>query len=464
MNKRAFIAADFGGGSGRVIAGVVEGDKLHLDEIHRFANNLVEMGGHVFWDFPALFREMIVGLRKAVEQGYKIESVGVDTWGVDFGFIDRHGNLLMNPVSYRCPSVEGCSERFFSESYDRATHYSRVGVQIMDINSVYRLSEMKEWAPDVLAAADKLLFMPDLFSYFLTGEANVEETIASTSELLEPHSRKWNRTLIAQAGLPERLFGEIVEPGSVRGYLREDVRKQIGVDYQIPVVAVGSHDTASAVFASGADFAKDGAAFLSSGTWSLLGVVNSEPIISEEARLAGFTNEGGVDRSTKFLQNITGLWIVQRLVKEWEQKGENVEIGALVKEGEDSDYTGTVDVDSAMFHNPKSMEGAIRDYLKEHGEAEPASRGDVMRCVMLSLADRYARGLKHFNSLLPKPVKRLHIIGGGSKNKFLNRLTAEATGLEVTAGPAEATAIGNILLQARTKGVIEKVSDIKDID
>lgn len=463
MSRRAFLAADFGGGSGRVIAGEVNGGKVTLDEVHRFPNNLVEMGGHVFWDFPALFRELITGIKKGVEKGYEIAGIGVDTWGVDFGFIDRNGNMVMNPVSYRCPSTSGCAERFFTEDYDRATHYSRAGVQIMDINSIYRLKEMKEWAPEILKAADKLLFMPDLFSYFLTGEANVEKTIASTSELLDPYSKEWNRELIKQAGLPERLFGELVAPGTVRGYLTAEVMKQTGIDYQVPVIAVGSHDTASAVFASGADFAGEGAAFLSSGTWSLLGVVMPEPIITEEARESGFTNETGVDGFTTFLQNITGLWIVQCLVREWERKGEPVEIGALVAEAEASDYSGTVDVDDAVFHNPKSMEGAIKEFVSAHGFDEPKSRGDVMRCVMLSLAERYARGIKHLNRMLPNEVKSLHIIGGGVRNKFLNRLTAEATGVKVVAGPAEATAIGNILLQARTAGVIKEVNDIKEI-
>ncbi len=463
MNTRAFLAADFGGGSGRVIAGTVDGASLELDEVHRFPNNLVEMGGHVFWDFPALFRELIRGIRKAVEKGYEIAGIGVDTWGVDFGFIDKNGNLLMNPVSYRCPSISGCAERFFTEDYNRATHYSRAGVQIMDINSLYRLSEMKVWAEDVLNAADKILFMPDLFSFFLTGEANVEQTIASTSELIDPYSKDWNRQLIEQAGFPERLFGKLVAPGSVRGYLTADVMRQTGIDYAVPVFAVGSHDTASAVYASGADSEGEGSAFLSSGTWSLLGVVTPEPIINEEARMAGFTNETGVDGTTTFLQNITGLWIVQCLLREWEQKGERVEIGELIDEAEKSGFAATIDVDDAVFHNPKSMESAIKEYVSAHGDDEPSSRGDVMRCVMLSLADRYARGIEHLNRLLPKEVKRLHIIGGGSRNKFLNRLTAEATGLEIKAGPAEATAIGNILLQARAAGIIKKVSDIKEI-
>lgn len=454
MRPKACIAADFGGGSGRVIAGCRGNDgALVLDEVHRFANNMVEMGGHVYWDFPNLFRELIVGLKKSVDKGYEIASIGVDTWGVDFGLVDKTGNLLGNPVSYRCPCNDGCSERFFASGHDRVTHYSQVGVQIMDINSLYRLCEMKEWAPDMLKIADKLLFMPDLFSYFLTGNANVETTIASTSELLNPLTRQWNWALIRECGLPERLFGDICSAGEVRGCLTVDVKRMIGVDYDVPVVAVGSHDTASAIYSCGAGYGKDGDAFLSSGTWSLLGFKSEKPMLGEEVREGGFTNEAGADGAVTVLQNITGLWIMQRLGKEWDDRGEGGHIADLIDEAERSDYRGTIDVDSPSFANPQSMENAIRLNLKEKGAILPATRADFTRCVMESLAERYARGIDKMHLLTGARIKRLYVIGGGSRNRLLNRLTAEKAGVEVIAGPAEATAIGNIMLQMKSVGM-----------
>lgn len=454
MKPKVCLAADFGGGSGRVIAGFRGDDgALTLDEVHRFANNLVEMGGHVFWDFPNLFRELIVGMKKAVDKDYEIASVAVDTWGVDFGFIDKDGNLLGNPVSYRCPVNDGCSDRFFASGHDKAAHYAQVGVQIMDINTLYRLCEMKQWAPAVLNAADKLLFMPDLFSYYLTGSANVETTIASTSELLNPHTRQWNIELIKECGLPERLFGPICAPGKVRGYITDNVKRMIGVDYDVPVVAVGSHDTASAIYSCDAGYGDAGDAFLSSGTWSLLGFKSENPILGENARLGGFTNEAGADGAVTVLQNITGLWIMQRLGKEWDERGEGAHIADLITEADTSDYRATIDVDDACFANPASMEAAIMEHLHGKGAPLPATRADITRCVMESLAERYARGISGMHKLTGCAIKRLYVIGGGSRNKLLNELTAEKAGVEVIAGPAEATAIGNILLQMKTVGI-----------
>lgn len=460
--KDAYIAVDFGGGSGRVIAASIDRGQLTIEELHRFDNRQIAMGGHLYWDFLALFQEMKSGLRKAVEAGYRLRSVGIDTWGVDFGLIDRDGNLLGNPLCYRDPAFAGGAGRYF-EHNDLAAHYAQAGIQIMDINTLYRLVDMKRTMPGMLAAADRLLFTPDLFSFFLTGVATNEYTIASTSELIDAATGTWNTDLIRRAGLPERIFGRIVMPGEVRGSLTTDIKREIGIDYDVKVIAVGSHDTASAVYAVPGTYGADGTAFLSSGTWSLLGVVIDEPITTEKARLAGFTNEGAVGGKIKFLQNITGLWILQRLIAAWKDRGLPTDYDYLLSEAERAIITTVVDVDDSVFTNPDNMEEAIRGYCQSLELEAPATQGEFVRCVLMSLAARYKRGIDELNSMLPAPVSRLQIIGGGSRNAMLNRLTEEAIGIPVMAGPVEATAIGNVLLQAVADGVISSASDIDGI-
>lgn len=448
--KEATLAIDFGGGSGRVIAGYTSDGELCLDTIYRFQNRQVRMGGHLYWDFLSLFEDMKSGIRMAVEKGYKINSIGIDTWGVDFGLIDRNGNLIGNPVCYRDSRTDGMPEKVFS-LIDRSEHYSVSGTQVMSINTLFQLYAMKEENNPLLAVADKLLFMPDLFSYFLTGVANNEYSIASTSELMDIKARAWNYGLIRELGLPEHLFCDIVMPGQERGVLKPEIREELGLDYDVKVVAVASHDTASAVY--GVPVKEDGkvTAFLSSGTWSLLGVVTDEPILSEEARINGFTNEGGVDGKICFLQNITGLWILQKLMSEWAEEGRCTEYDVLIPAAEEADISSVVDVDNSSFTSPLNMAEAISAYCKESGQQVPQTQGEFVKCVLMSLAERYRKGIEGLDKLLPRPVERLHIIGGGSQNKYLNRLTALATGLEVEAGPVEATAIGNILVQTRYK-------------
>lgn len=458
---QSYIAVDFGGGSGRVIAGTIAYGKLKLEEIHRFDNRLVTVCGHAYWDVLSLYAEMVEGLRKAVESGYHIDSIGIDTWGVDFGFIDRHGKLLGTPVSYRDRSNDGVVADFFNLYPTQADHYAEAGIQIMDINTLFRLVKMHRTAPDVLEVADKLLFTPDLFSYFLTGKANNEYTIASTSGLIDAKTRRWNEKLIAECGLPRRLFGDLIQPGEVRGMLTDEVMAMIGVGYPVPVIAVGSHDTASAVFSVREDYDTSRTAYLSSGTWSLLGVAISDPILTEEARIAGFTNEGGVDGKIRFLQNITGLWILQQLIKQWRAKGLPVDFDHLMAEAESSDIESVIDVDNQSFHNPANMSDAIDSYCMEHGQKTPSTQGEYVRCVLRSLAVRYKKGVVRLNAILPYRLEKLQIIGGGSRNSLLNKLTAEETGLRVQAGPTEATAIGNILLQARTAGAISSAAEIE---
>lgn len=460
-----YLAIDFGGGSGRVIAGTITDEKgekkLTMQLVHRFQNRQVRLGNHVYWDFPALFEDMKTGLKKAAQLGLKVSGIAIDTWGVDFGFIDRDGNLVGNPVCYRDARTNGMAERFFAD-VDRTAHYAVNGTQVMEINTLFQLLSLKLADSPQLQIADKMLFTPDLFSYFLTGEANTEYTIASTSEMLDARKRDWDWQLIDSLGLPRHLFCPIVMPGTVRGRLRKDIAEETGLG-EVDVIAVGSHDTASAVAAVPATDDEQPVAFISSGTWSLLGVEINEPILTEEARRAEFTNEGGIGGKITFLQNITGLWFIQRLMAEWKEEGDEQQYDILLPAAEKAVIDTVIPVDDAAFQNPPSMQQAIIDYCNAHNITAPTSKAETTRIVLQSLAAKYAEATSALNAMLPSPIKKLHIIGGGSQNKLLNRLTEEALGVPVEAGPVEATGIGNILTQALAKGEVSDIAEMRRI-
>lgn len=453
--KNVYLAVDFGGGSGRVIAGWLEDGKLMMNEIHRFANRQIRLGKHIYWDFPALFEDMKTGFKLTAKKGYHVQSIGIDTWGVDFGLIDKDGNLLGNPVCYRDGRTAGMCEKFFRHT-DISKHYAQTGIQVMEINTLFQLYSMAQNEDAQLKAASHLLFMPDLFSYFLTGVINNEYCIASTSELLDAKEKKWSRETIQAAGLPEHLFGEIIYPGNIRGTLKDDIAKETGLG-AAKVIAVGSHDTACAVAAVPAT-GEGPIAFLSSGTWSLLGVEVEQPILCEEARVGLFTNEGGVGGRIRFLQNITGLWILQRLLAEWKTQGEEQPYDIILPAAEKAQISSMIPVDAPDFMNPDNMEESIRRYCQTHSLDVPGNKAETVKCVLQSLAQKYKEAVTTLNSLLPQPLKQLHIIGGGSQNRLLNQLTANALRIPVAAGPVEATAMGNILTQAMALG------ELKDID
>lgn len=457
--RNTYLAADFGGGSGRIIAGSLLQGKLMLEEVYRFANRQVKLGNHVYWDFPALFEDMKTGMKLAAQKGYAIKGIGIDTWGVDFGLIDKDGNLLGNPVCYRDSRTDGIPEKVFG-ILDEQAHYSQTGIQVMAINTLFQLYSMKLDGHAQLEVARQLLFMPDLFSYYLTGIANNEYCIASTSELLDARRRNWSTETIRTLGLPEHLFGEIIQPGTIRGTLKENIAKETGLG-PVDVIAVGSHDTASAVAAVPATQGQ--VAFLSSGTWSLLGVEVDEPILTEKARQSRFTNEGGVCGRIRFLQNITGLWILQRLMNEWKIRGEEQSYDEIIPQAAEAKISTIIPVDDTEFMNPESMETALRDFCRNHSLQVPQSKAEVVKCILQSLAFRYRQAVDLLNACLPSPIHQLNIIGGGSQNKLLNQLTADALGIPVYAGPVEATAIGNILTQAMAKGEISGLAELREI-
>ena len=447
---KRYIAADFGAGSGRVIVGSrliasVQNDipSIQLEEIHRFENNQKMIDGHLRWDFYALFNELKTGLKKAfAKYGNEIESIGIDTWGVDYGLLDKDGKLISTPVCYRDDRTKGMLELAF-QKLPKEEFFQRAANQFMEINTAFQLlSSVSE-----LQSAEKLLFMPDLFNYFLTGKCCNEFTISSTSQLLNSLTHQWDDVIFDRLGLPKRLMQDIVYPGTVIGRLTDELAEEVGGNAN--VVAVGSHDTASAV-ASISD-ASDDWAFISSGTWSLMGTPTKEPIISQEAFDAAFTNEGMTDGRIRFLKNITGLWLIQQLVKEWEQEGYKCDYSDLVKEAEQSTLSSYFDVDDASFMNPEKMSGAIVANLKERNENVPVTKGDFMRCICISLAKKYAEVKAQMEGCTNKKINKIYIVGGGSRNQLLNRLTAEFTGCEVVRGEVEATAMGNVLVQMKVE-------------
>lgn len=457
--KTAYLSIDFGANSGRVIVGCFQKNELVLDEIHRFKNRSVKMGNHLYWDFLYLFEEMKIGMTLATQKGYSVKSIGIDTWGVDFGLIDKDGNLLGNPVSYRDDRTLGLTKELLTQ-VDEVSHYRETGIQVMEINTLYQLYSMLKSDSSILKVADKLLFMPDLFSYFLTGVANNEYCIASTSELLDVHKKEWSDILIKQLNLPAHLFGEIIQPGSIRGKLKPEIAKETGLNIETNVIAVASHDTASAVLAIPSD--KKQIAFISSGTWSLIGAVVSDPIVTEKARLAQYTNEGGFE-SIRFLRNITGLWILQCLMKEWSADGSSLSYEVMLQDAASADIETVIDVDDACFVNPLNMQQAIIDYCSKHQLVKPNSRGEYVRCVLESLANKYLEAFNNLQELVPEPITELHVIGGGSQNGLLNQLTANQLGIPVIAGPVEATAIGSILVQGLTNNEFDSLNEMKTI-
>ncbi|MDE6323015.1 MAG: rhamnulokinase [Paramuribaculum sp.] len=443
MSEKTFIAVDFGGGSGRVIAGSLSPEgNIEMNEIHRFANGPVEKNGHLYWDFSRLCGEMTEGLRKAAGRYDNIVSIGIDTWGVDFGLLENDSLDGISPYCYRDTAWNG-SIADAEKIVGARELYRRNGLQPIGINSLYRLMWMS--ANGESFEGKKLLFMPDLFNFHLCGTAANEYTIASTSGLIEASTGCWDRDLMKQLSIPESIFCPIVRPGDVIGTLLPEIAEATGLPRDVKVVAVGSHDTASAVNAISLD---GNTAFLSSGTWSLLGIELPAPVTTAEAADAGYANEGGTN-GILFLQNITGLWILQQLVEQWRARNLTCDYPSLVDMAEKASTDTIIDVDNADFATHGDMEQKIRDYCTARRLKTPGSQGEFVRILLQSLADRYRRGLDEMETATGRRITHLHIIGGGSRNRLLNRLTEERTGRKVTAGPAEATAIGNIMTQSR---------------
>lgn len=459
MKTMQFFAVDLGATSGRTILGTVSEGALEMRELTRFPNPIIETCGHFYWDIYALYSEIIRGLKVVAKEGITIESIGIDTWGVDFVFLGKDGELLRQPYSYRDSHTVGAPGEFFKR-ISRERVYELTGIQIMNFNSLYQLDTIRRNNSSVLPVTDKVVFMPDALSYMLTGKVVTEYTIASTSQMLNPRTKALDKELLAAVGLSEEQFGKFVFPGAQIGVLSESVQKQTGLG-AIPVVAVAGHDTASAVAAVPA--ADEKFAYLSSGTWSLMGVELNEPIINKESYDMNFTNEGGVEGTVRFLKNICGMWLLECCRREWTAMAE-LSYPELIEEAMKAPaFASLINPDSPCFANPVSMVEAIRAYCRKTGQAVPETCGEVTRCIFESLALRYKQVFSYLQKIAPFEIEKLHVIGGGSKNNVLNQFTANALGVEVIAGPSEATAIGNIMLQAKAAGMAGDIAAMREL-
>ena len=461
MNALNVLGIDLGASSGRAMLGTLEGKKLTIREIHRFLNEPVTLCGRFVWDMPRLFHEIKQALLKLSKSGETVDAIGIDTWGVDFGLLDKNGHLLSLPVHYRDARTNGIPEKVRAIIPDGEL-FARTGIAFNSFNTLYQLYAMKEEGDPALESAQDLLFLPDLLAYFLTGKKGTEYTIASTSQLLNPFTRDWDRELMAKLGIPAHIFGEVKLPGTVRGTLLPEIARECGVA-EIPVIAIGGHDTASAVAAVPAkekDFA-----YISSGTWSLLGAEVQKPLCTEGVMKANYTNEGGVDGSIRLLKNIMGLWIIQECKREWDRRGSETSFGELVELSMQAPaFKAILDVDDPCFLAPGDMPARIQAYCAKSGQPVPEGKGEISRVIYESLALKYRWAIERLEEdMLKKPIEALHIVGGGSKNALLNRFTAEAIKRPVIAGPDEGTIIGNLLVQAQALGVISGIRELREV-
>ncbi|HKI36348.1 MAG TPA: rhamnulokinase family protein [Gemmataceae bacterium] len=454
------LAYDLGAESGRGILGLFDGSRLQLEVVHRFANGAVRTLDSLHWDVLRLWGEMLVALRKAVAEKGSLDALGVDTWGVDFALLGRGGTLLGNPRHYRDPHTEGYPEAAF-DKVPRREIYRQTGLQFMRFNSLYQLLALRRDRSPLLDVAESLLMVPDLFHYFFTGTAVNEFTDVSTSQMYDPTAKDWAHGLLQALGLPANILGRIVPPGTVLGHLRPSVAAETGAA-AVPVVLPGSHDTASAVAAVPAR--DESWCYISSGTWSLMGAELPAPLISDQTLGYNFTNEGGVGGTIRFLKNIMGLWLVQECRRSWERAGRDYTYDELTRLAEAAaPFASLVDPDHSSFWLPPNMPAALGDFCQRTGQPVPAEPGAVVRCALESLALRYRWVLERLEELLGRRLDVIHVVGGGGQNALLNQFTADACDRPVLAGPVEATAIGNVLVQMIGLGLIGSLAEGREV-
>ena len=454
--RHTFFAVDLGATSGRTILASLTEKGIELEEVNRFPNHLIDINGHTYWDINELYRHIIEGMKIVAGRNIAIDSIGIDTWGVDFVCIGKDGHLLRQPYAYRDAHTNGAPEEFFKK-VPRDEVYQITGIQVMNFNSLYQLDTMRRNNDSALEAADKIAFMPDALSYMLTGNLVTEYTIASTSQMLDAKTQRFSARLLDTIGLKEENFGKFVFPGETIGILTPEVQKETGLG-SIPVVAVAGHDTGSAVAAVPA--LDKNFAYLSSGTWSLIGIETEEAVINDETARLNFTNEGGIGGTIRLLKNICGMWLLERCRKEWPERS----YPELIAEAQACEpFRSLINPDDAIFANPASMVDAICEYCKSTGQPIPESQGQFTRCIFESLALRYKEVLEDLQKLSANPIETLHIIGGGSRNALLNQFTADAIGIKVVAGPSEATAIGNVMVQAMATGVVDGIPAMRKL-
>ena len=455
-----YLAIDLGAESGRAMLADLSGHLLKLQEVHRFPNVPVHLPTGLYWSTLGLFQEMLAGLRAAARLTGRLESVAIDTWGVDFGLVGADGALIDNPRHYRDVRTVGLPEKLFA-TVPRADVFAATGIQFMELNSLYQLWAVHRQAPWLLAHAKALLFMPDLFNYFLCGAMASERTIASTSQFYDPAHGTFATELLERLGIPLSFLAGLVEPGQKLGSVRRDVADASGVPRDTPVYTTASHDTASAVAAVPAQGGSRWC-YISSGTWSLMGMELERPLINEKSLAANFTNEVGVGGSIRFLKNIPGLWLLQECRRAWAREGKEYSYDELIGMARETEPTGAV-LDLEAFQAAGQSAERVMEYCRATGQPVPGTPGAVCRVILYSLAVRYREVLAVLEELTGQRVDVIHIVGGGSRNRLLNQLTADVTGRRVVAGPAEATAAGNALVQALGAGQLGSIEELRQV-
>lgn len=458
-NIKRVLAFDFGASSGRAIIGKFDGDKITLEEVHRFTNDPVEVQGTIYWDILRLFHEVKQGIIKAKNAG-GFDSIGVDTWGVDFGLIDEFGCLLENPIHYRDRRTNGILDEAF-QLIPREELYAITGIQFMELNTVFQLLALKNKRPHILERADKMLFLPDLFTYMLTGKKVTEYSIATTSQMIDLKTRGWSETVLEKLGIPARLLNEIVPSGTVAAPLSKCVCDECAVE-PVPVISVCGHDTQAALTAipsSEKDFV-----FISSGTWSLFGTELDEPIVNEKAIKMNVTNEGGYGYSIGFLKNIIGLWLIQESRRHWNRHGNDYSYADLERLALEAEpFKCFINPDSPEFVPHGNIPERVREYCAKTGQAVPQSVGEIVRCIYESLAMKYRLTFENLMDCTGKEYSSIHVIGGGTKDTLLCQMTANSCDRKVLAGPIEATVLGNIVVQLLATGEIDSIAKAREI-
>ena len=461
MNNHSFLAFDIGASNGRAMLGTLVNDKLELTEVHRFVNQMQLINGHYFWNIFSLFNELKTGLRKCIKEfGTQPESIGIDTWGVDFVHLNKEGLILSLPFAYRDSRTNTAMEDLF-KVIPQEEVYAQTGIQFMQFNSLFQLFSMVKDQSSLLDITDTILFMPDALNYLFSGVKKSEFSIASTSQMIVPGTCSWNYELIGKAGIPTSILHEIILPGTILGDIQDEVANETG-SKPIPVIAVAGHDTGSAIVSVPSTL--NNFVYLSSGTWSIMGIESERPIISEQTHQLNFTNEGGVEGTTRFLKNIMGMWLIQETQRIWADQGITYTWPEMVELASTSEpFKFLINPDDSMFLNPRDMTLSVRDFCYQTAQGTPQNHGELIRCIYDSLALKYRYTLEQIREVSNQTIEVIHIIGGGANNHFLNQLTADATGLRVVAGPTEATAIGNILIQAKSLGYVGSLKEIRQI-
>lgn len=461
MSELKMLAIDLGASSGRGIVGTFDGNKIALRENHRFTNDPVNVNGRFTWDILRIFHEIKQSITKTVLEGDNIRSIGIDSWGVDYAFIDKHGRMMANPTHYRDLRTDGITTGYMKKFVTPEEVYGVTGIQAMDFNTINQLAADMRDNPEVFDRADKMLFIPDLLNYFLTGRMATEYTIASTGAILDAEKRAYAMNLLKKLGIPETLFTELVQPTHCMGGLLPQILSEVG-KCDAKVYNVAAHDTASAVIS--VPVQNDDFIYISSGTWSLMGAELKAPMINEATKTANFTNEGGVQNTIRFLKNIMGLWIIQESRRQWKREGKDysfydMEMAARGKQA----FRSLINPDDKSFATPGNMPGRICEYCARTNQHVPEDMGEVVRTIYESLALKYRYTVDGINGLMGRPAKCINVVGGGTKDGFLSQLTSDACNVPVVAGPEEATAVGNLMMQTIAAGEVKDLAQARAV-